>query len=138
MVGFTGNCPVKQWEVGMSQALSDFEKGLILGILMGEGHFGGDGKQPQITLKMHVRHQRLVRWINEHVPSSRLYGPYNHSGRHYFQLMIRGPALRTELGPMLYRLPWAQIDDHSYGRFRRMLEDYGVLNEVVSRSDPQT
>jgi hypothetical protein len=114
----------------MSQALSEFEKGLILGILMGEGHFGGDGKQPQITLKMHVRHQRLVRWINEHVPSSRLYGPYNHSGRHYFQLMIRGPALRSELAPMLNSLPWAKIDDHSYGRFRRMLEDYGVLNEI--------
>jgi hypothetical protein len=118
----------------MTRALSDFEKGLILGILMGEGHFGGDGKQPQITLKMHVRHQRLVRWINAHIPSSRLYGPYKHSGRHYFQLMIRGPALRSELVPMLYSLPWAQIDDHSYGRFRRMLEDYGLLKEAFTQN----
>ena len=36
-----------------------FEQGLLLGILIGEGHFGGDGKQPQITLRMHTRHQRL-------------------------------------------------------------------------------
>ncbi len=81
-----------------SAGLADFEKGLILGILIGEGHFGGDGKQPQITLKMNVRHERLLRWLNDRVRWSRLYGPYHHDDRHYLQLMIRGPALRQELG----------------------------------------
>ena len=38
--------------------LSDFQRGLLLGILIGEGHFGGDGKQPHVTLRMHTRHQR--------------------------------------------------------------------------------
>ncbi|HXO17654.1 MAG TPA: hypothetical protein VN909_05740 [Candidatus Dormibacteraeota bacterium] len=118
----------------MEGELSEFEKGLILGLLIGEGHFGGDGKQPQITLKMNVRHEQLLMWVNDRVRWSRLYGPYHHDGRHYLQLMIRGPALRQELGPILYGLPWAAIDDHSYGRFRTMLERYGVLDEIVSRS----
>ena len=28
----------------IENGISDFEKGLILGLLIGEGHFGGDGK----------------------------------------------------------------------------------------------
>lgn len=117
-----------------ADGLSEFEKGLILGILIGEGHFGGDGKQPQITLKMNVRHEQLLRWLNDRVRWSRLYGPYRHDNRHYLQLMIRGPALRQELAPLLYALPWAEIDDHSYARFIEMLERYSLLSEIVSRS----
>lgn len=113
-------------------ALSDFEKGLILGVLIGEGHFGGDGKQPQVTLKMHVRHEQLLRWLNDRIRWSRLYGPYHHDNRHYLQLMIRGPALRQELAPMLYGLPWAEIDDYSYARFLDMLERYGLVRDLVS------
>jgi hypothetical protein len=118
----------------VEEALSEFEKGLILGLLIGDGHFGGDGKQPQVTVKMHVRHERLLMWLNERIRWSRLYGPYHHDGRHYLQLMIRGPALRSELAPMLYGLPWGEIDDYSHGRFMEMLERYGALGEVVSRS----
>lgn len=114
--------------------LSDFEKGVLLGLMIGQGHFGGDGKQPQITLRMHVRHEKLLLWMCDRIRWSRLYGPYHHSGRHYLQLMIRGPALRAELAPLLFDLPWQQIDDHSYARFRTMLERYGILDDIVSPS----
>jgi hypothetical protein len=116
----------------LESALSDVEKGIILGLLMGEGHFGGDGKQPQVTLRMHVRHERLMRWLNDRIAQSRLYGPYHHGGRHYLQLMIRGEALRSELGPMLAALRWNEIDDHSYGRFAEMLERYARPTDAVS------
>jgi hypothetical protein len=114
--------------------LSEFEKGVLLGLLIGQGHFGGDGKQPQITMKMHVRHERLLRWMNDRIRWSRLYGPYHHGGRHYLQLMVRGTGIRWELAPMLYGLSWSEIDDDSYGRFLRMLENYGILDEVVTQS----
>jgi hypothetical protein len=119
----------------VDERLSDFEKGVILGLLIAEGHFGGDGRQPHVTLKMHVRRERLLRWINNRVRWSRLFGPYLHSGRHYFQLMFRGPAITQSLGPMLRSLPWAEIDDHSLGRFEKMIADYGVRlsEDVVSR-----
>jgi hypothetical protein len=117
--------------------LSDFERGVILGVLIGAGHFGGDGRQPHVSVKMNVRHERLLMWLNDRVRWSRLYGPYHHDGRHYLQLMIRGPALRSELGPMLSETPWPEIDDYSYGRFRAMLERYGPLEKPVSpRSSP--
>jgi hypothetical protein len=128
---------VKQSEERVEESaggLSEFEKGLILGVLIGAGHFGGDGKQPHITLKMNVRHERLLRWLNDRIRWSRLYGPYHHDGRHYLQLMIRGPALRQELAPLLAALPWAEIDDHSYSRFIEMLERYNMPADIVSPS----
>ena len=36
------------------------------------GSFGGDGKQPQITLRMHTRHEALFRWLMERFPRTRL------------------------------------------------------------------
>ena len=56
--------------------LSDFDRGLLVGRMIGEGSFGGDGKQPQITLRMHVRHEALFRWLMDRFPDTRLYGPY--------------------------------------------------------------
>ena len=109
-----------------SDSPSERDKGVILGLLIAHGHFGGDGKQPQVTLRMHVRHEQLLLWLSDRIRGSRLYGPYQHGGRHYLQLMIRGPALRSELIPLLRDLPWEQIDDHSYNRFSDMLERYGV------------
>ena len=82
---------------------------------------------------MHLRHEQLLTWVNNRVRWSRIFGPYHHNGRHYLQLMFRGPALRQELGPLLLGLPWAEIDDYSYARFMSMLERYGLLGEIVSR-----
>src|SRR5438128_11342627 len=81
--------------------LDGVSAGYLLGLLAGEGHFGGDGKQPQITLRMHVRHEKLFRWLEARVPGGKLYGPYHHGGRNYFQWMIRGNALRQWLVPII-------------------------------------
>jgi hypothetical protein len=104
--------------------LSPFASGLILGLLIGEGHFGGDGKQPQVTLRMHIRHEPLLRWITMNIPEGKLYGPYNHGGRRYYQWMMRGEALKTVLIPLLDSAPFAELDPHSYGRYRAMKERY--------------
>ncbi|MBV9973614.1 MAG: hypothetical protein JO135_09805 [Candidatus Eremiobacteraeota bacterium] len=106
--------------------LATFDHGLLLGILAGSAHFGGDGRQPQITLKMHVRHERLLRHLLAQFPSARLYGPYFHGGRRYFQLMFRGDALRRDLIPLLDALPWERVDDYSYDRYRAMKQRYGI------------
>lgn len=100
--------------------LSDFHQGLLLGILIGEGSFGGDGKQPQITLRMHTRHQRLFERLLELVPGSKLYGPYDHGGRRYFQWMARGQVLRDTLLPMLDALPLEDTDEYVYERYQEM------------------
>ena len=104
--------------------LSDFDIGYLIGVLVGEGHFGGDGKQPHITLRMHTDHENLFLWLEEHCPGGRLYGPYNHGGRRYYQWMARGDFLRQELVPLLDEYLVPQLDGKSFARFVAMKERY--------------
>ena len=103
---------------------TEFELGLLVGLLIGEGHFGGDGRQPQLTLRMHVRHEAVFRWLEATFPGGRLYGPYHHDGRHYYQWMARGAYLRDELVPLLASRLTPDLDRHSYERFQAMVRRY--------------
>jgi hypothetical protein len=98
---------------------TSYEDGLLTGILIGEGHFGGDGRQPQVTLRMHVRHRQLFEWIVNHY-GGRLYGPYSHGGRNYYQWMARGPFLRSRLVPLLDERLSAEVDAYAWRRFTDM------------------
>ncbi len=104
--------------------LSDFDRGLLAGILIGEGHFGGDGKQPQITLRMHTRHEALFRWLMERFPRTRLYGPYHHGGRSYYQWMARGQALVEDVLPVLEEAIRPDVDAHAAARLAEMRAKY--------------
>lgn len=115
--------------------LSNFERGVIVGLLIGEGSFGGDGKQPQVTLRMHVRHEALFRWLVDRLPGSRLYGPYHHGGRSYYQWMARGPVLVRELLPLLECELHEGLDGHAASRLAEMRERYAGFIERA-RADP--
>jgi len=104
--------------------LEPFEVGVLVGILVGEGHFGGDGRQPQITLRMHVDHEALFRWLVRRFPGGRLYGPYDHGGRRYYQWMARGRYLRDVVVPLLDRHLTADLDEKSHRRYLAMKERY--------------
>jgi hypothetical protein len=111
----------------------DFERGFLLGVLVGEGHFGGDGRQPQVTLRMHTDHESLFRWIESTFPGGKLYGPYHHSGRHYYQWMARGPFLREQIVPLLNRYLRPELDARAYRRYAAMKSRYGL---TATGSDP--
>jgi hypothetical protein len=110
--------------VATTAQLSDLERGLLVGVLIGEGHFGGDGKKPQITLRMHVRHQALFHWLRDRFPRSRLYGPYSHGGRNYYQWMARGAALAEDVLPLIEDVLTDEIDAHAAERVRAMRARY--------------
>jgi hypothetical protein len=109
--------------------MTDYDEGFLLGILVGEGHFGGDGRQPQVTLRMHVRHEELFRWLLVMVPGSTLYGPYHHGGRNYFQWMTRGKTLREGLLPILLR-HLDTIDEYVRHRIEEMTARYRLAEKV--------
>lgn len=122
-------------------ALTPYERGFLLGLLIGEGSFGGDGRAPQVVIHMHARHEPLLRWVHGLLPGGRLYGPY--VDRHddpaprqklSYRLVFRGAYLRQVVAPLLYRLPWRKVDPHSYGRFVAMLERYDMWDVVRSQS----
>jgi hypothetical protein len=106
---------------------TQFELGLLVGLLVGEGHFGGDGRQPHVTLRMHVRHEAIFRWLERTFPGGRVYGPYHHGGRDYLQWMARGSFLRDELAPVLDRFLSSGLDRHSFDRFQLMKAHYPQL-----------
>lgn len=106
--------------------VSDFAAGYAVGLLIGEGHFGGDGRQPHVTLRMHTRHQRLFEWLMSTFPDSKLYGPYSHGGRSYFQWMARGRFLREQLIPLLDARLSPDLDEWAYTRYVDMKTRYGI------------
>jgi hypothetical protein len=107
-------------------ALSAFDRGVLVGLLIGEGSFGGDAKQPQITLRMHTRHETLFRWLMERFPETRLYGPYHHGGRSYYQWMARGRALVHDVLPVLEQELSAELDEYAFERLASMRERYAA------------
>ena len=113
-------------------ALTDFDRGLVAGMLMSQGSFGGDGKQPQITLRMHTRHEALFRWLMERFPSTKLYGPYHHGERSYFQWMARGQALVQDVLPVLEATITPEIDGYAASRLSEMREQYA---EFIARAE---
>lgn len=119
--------------------LTDFETGFFLGVLVGEGSFGGDGKQPQVTLRMHTRHEALFEWILNRFPDTKLYGPYTHGGRSYYQWMARGPALVADVLPLLDAHLGPHLDGHAHDRYLNMLERYaGYVSRERTRLERQT
>src|SRR5437588_9540625 len=110
--------------------LSDFERGVLVGLLIGEGSFGGDGKQPQVTLRMHVRHEAIFRWLIARFPDTKLYGPYHHGGRSYYQWMARGRSLVRDVLPLLEEGLTPDLDGHAAARLERMCRRY---REYIAR-----
>jgi hypothetical protein len=100
--------------------LNDLERGIVVGLLIGEGHFGFDGRRPQIVVRMHVRHEPLLRWIQRLFPRGALYGPYHRDGRHWMQWMARGPALVCDLLPAIEPVLQTRVDPHVLERMERM------------------
>lgn len=114
--------------------LSDFDHGLLVGLLVGEGSFGGDGKQPQVTLRMHTRHEALFGWLMERFPNTKLYGPYSHGGRSYYQWMARGRTLVEDLLPLLETTVRPGLDAHAAARFDEMQTRYaGFISRERAR-----
>jgi hypothetical protein len=106
----------------------DLAVGFLLGLLVGEGHFGGDGRQPQVTLRMHTRHEETFEWLRRTYPGSALYGPYHHGGRSYYQWSARGRYLREVIVPLVQRHR-ALLDEYTAARFDTMCERYTIARD---------
>lgn len=76
---------------------------------------------------MHADHAALFEWLMDRFPDSRLYGPYDHSGRRYYQWMARGTFLRGTLLPLLIRHMRPAHSARVWARFDAMCGRYGLL-----------
>ena len=116
--------------------LSDFDQGVVVGVLIGGASFGGDGKQPQVTIRMHTRHEALFGWLMDRFPEARLYGPYHHGGRSYYQWMARGTTLVRDVLPLLEARLHSGLDGHAADRLAEMRQRYaGYIARERDRLD---
>jgi hypothetical protein len=76
---------------------------------------------------MHVRHEALFRWLVERFPETKLYGPYHHGGRSYYQWMARGRALVRDILPLLEHELRPELDGYAHERLRAMCERYAAF-----------
>jgi hypothetical protein len=90
-----------------------------------------------VILRKHVRHESLMRWLVDRFPRSRLYGPYHHGDRSYFQWVARGRALVEDVLPVLDDLIVPELDAHAAARLQEMRERYsGYIARLQARSEP--
>ena len=113
--------------------ISEAEKGFILGFFVGQGSFGGDGRTPQLTLRMHTSHGPLLIKLCGLFPGSQVYGPYSHGERTYFQWMLRGDELAIFVNEGIFE-GLKEWDGPSYERYRAMVDGYFVDGKLKFRS----
>jgi glutathione S-transferase len=82
---------------------------------------------------MHVRHEAIFRWLIDRFPDSRLYGPYHHGGRSYYQWMARGAVLVRDVLPLLEEHLDERLDGHAAERLRQMTQRYAGFIEREQR-----
>lgn len=116
--------------------MNEFDAGVLVGLLVGEGHFGGDGRQPQVTLRMHVDHKAVFDWLVARVPGGKLYGPYDHDGRRYYQWMVRGTYLREAFVPFLDQYLAPAHSNRVWARFEAMKSRYGIEGRSTGQGFP--
>ncbi len=87
-------------------------------------------------LRKHVRHESLMRWLVARFPRSRLYGPYHHGDRSYFQWVARGPGLVEDVLPVLDALILPALDAHAAARLADLHERYApYITRVRARAE---
>ena len=109
-----------------------FDLGYVMGLVVGEGTFTGDRRQPALQLKHHARDPFPLRRLAE-LLGGRVYGPYERAGRTYFLFLLRGADLRAAV-PLFQRyLP----ESWKREQFELWLRRYPTLGSVDSDS-PET
>jgi hypothetical protein len=75
--------------------------GYVMGLIVGEGSFTADRRQPALSVKLHAR-DRLPLESLQKLFGGRVFGPYDNHGRRYLVWHLRGEPLRRAL-PLLER-----------------------------------
>jgi hypothetical protein len=113
--------------------MNQVQKGFVLGFFTGQGSFGGDGRTPHLTLRMHTKHEQLLIKLTQLIEGSQIYGPYSHSGREYLQWMLRGDELAKVVNAEVFE-GLKEWDEPSYQRYREMVDTYFVNGKLKFRS----
>jgi hypothetical protein len=107
--------------------VDDFTIGYLIGLIVGEGSFTADRRAPVLSVKMHEEDPEALRILARSL-GGRVYGPYDHDGRHFFLYHLRGQALRSAVPLFLSHLPT--------GRKRRQFLAWAARHALLEPGTP--
>jgi hypothetical protein len=87
-----------------SISLNDFEIGYIIGLIVAEGSFTGDKKQPSLQLRTQHTDPEPIRHVWQ-ILGGNLFGPYTHGNRTYSFVILRGDDLKDSLELFYNHMP---------------------------------
>jgi hypothetical protein len=85
----------------------EFDLGYLIGLTVAEGSFTADRQQPSFQFRLHEENPEPLQRLTK-VIGGVIYGPYNHSDRKYYVLMLRGPALWRAVEIFYEHLPYCK------------------------------
>lgn len=93
-----------------------------MGLIVGEGSFTGDRKQPSLEIRMHRRDVEPLENV-QRLLGGRIFGPYSHGGRNLYVYMLRGRELKFALPVIQEHLPssWKRVQ---FEAWRAKYTDY--------------
>lgn len=106
---------------------NDFDLGYVMGLIVGEGSFSGDGRRPVLAVKLHERDPAPLLFLLRSL-GGKLYGPYHHDGRRFYVYFLRGPDLRHAIPLFQHHLPqsWKRHQFLEWG------VRYGLLDPLTA------
>ena len=118
--------------------MDQFGLGYAMGLIVGEGSFTGDRRQPSLEVKLHRRDLEPLEHL-QRILGGRIFGPYARGGRNLYAYMLRGRALRQALPVLQEFLPqsWKRVQfeewQRKYAEFFRAPEPSSALIERMER-----
>lgn len=113
-------------KAGWGASPTEFDFGFLVGLLVGEGSFSGDGKRAAVVIGMHPDHVEVFRWLTTQFPGGRVYGPYRYGARKIFRWHATGPFLNRTLVPILDRYLHPRYSRRVFQRYLAMKHRYGL------------
>lgn len=84
--------------------MTEYEKGFIVGLIVGEGCFGGDKQNPGVFIRLHADDPEPLNFVKERL-GGKIYGIYERQGRRFWDYILRGMELRAQINFFFNYLP---------------------------------
>lgn len=101
--------------------MTDFEVGFVMGLIVGEGSFTGDGKTYAMEIKMHANDPEPIQYV-QRVLGGTIYGPYTRNKREFWHYLLRGFEMRKHIRLFYQHLP----ESRKRRQFLKWAEKYNL------------
>lgn len=102
----------------------NFERGIVVGLLIAKGSFVKCGKAPRVTIKINVNREGLLTWLAGQIPGSKVYGPFpNRRGGKFLIWSSMGKSLKDDVIPRMLEADLWEHDTDAFHRFWKMVEE---------------